>query len=357
MAPPDVDATPTQNAVPALADLSNASLGYAPSESGSGMSMSSVASGSSSPRKRELVLRSTSAYPLHRMEIKDIGHITSLMQDLARLNNGPVILHAMKARITTHEGFPDPPQDSWFLPGIPNETNEMDDEYIYRRVSSIRRHTSKCKTHMSHESSWNDSVHVQLLDIALGESEEDVMYENITQCRIYKELRDPDPFLKDAKVDYGIFVKPLEGSRLYTSIRDFKNLNFNNHVAHVMLSDERSTPIAISIETKNPKSNGELSGPAQLGTWVRAHFRHLETLPRVSKEDLPILPLVFVNGAEWRVDFAERRHDKMIIWESIKIGSSDSSHGCYVIIAALRRLAGWCRDEYIPWWERALAGL
>ncbi|RSL44538.1 hypothetical protein CEP54_014644 [Fusarium duplospermum] len=79
--------------------------------------------------------------------------------------------------------------------------------------------------------------------------------------------------------------------------------------------------------------------------------------PRVSTEGLPILPIVFVNGADWRVDFAERRRDRMIIWESIKIGSSDSSHGCYVITAALRRLAKWFRDEYVPWWERALAGL
>ncbi|KAL6366254.1 hypothetical protein LRP88_00099 [Fusarium phalaenopsidis] len=354
--PIDVDATPTQNA-PAFSELSNASLGYVPSESGSSMSMSSAASGSSSPRKRELVLRSAKEYPLQRREVKDIDKITALMRDLADLNNGQVIPHAMKARITEQEGFPNPPQDSWFLPVTSDETVMMNDEYIYRRICSIRRRTVKCKTRISHESSWNDSVHSPLLEIALDEGDEDVTYENITQCRIYPELRDPDPFLKDAKVDYGMFIEPHEGSRLYSLIQRFKFLNQNNRVAHVKLSDERNTPIAISIETKNPKSNGELSGPAQLGTWVRAHFRHLESLPRVSREGLPILPIVFINGANWRVDFAERRHDRMIIWESIKIGSSDSSHGCYVITAALRRLAKWCRDEYVPWWERALAGL
>ncbi|PNP74460.1 hypothetical protein FNYG_12205 [Fusarium nygamai] len=70
-----------------------------------------------------------------------------------------------------------------------------------------------------------------------------------------------------------------------------------------------------------------------------------------------MLPIIFVNGADWRVDFAQRTSDKLIIWESIQIGSTDSSHGCYAIIAALQRLAGWCRDEYAPWWEKALAGL
>ncbi|KAM6507105.1 hypothetical protein FALCPG4_018494 [Fusarium falciforme] len=202
---------------------------------------------------------------------------------------------------------------------------------------------------MSHESSWNDSVHSPLLEIALDEGDEYVTYENITQCRIYPELRDPDPFLKDAKADYGMFIGPPEGSRLYSSIKCFKSLNQNNRTAHIKLSDRGNTPIAISIETKNPKSNGELAGLAQLGTWVREHFRHLESLRRVSTEGMPILPIVFVNGADWRVNFAERRRNRMIIWGSIKIESPGSSHGCYVITAALRRLAKWCRDEYVPW--------
>ncbi|KAM6507106.1 hypothetical protein FALCPG4_018495 [Fusarium falciforme] len=110
--PIDVDANPTQNVTaPAFSELSNASLGYVPSESGSSMSVSSTASGSSSPRKRELVLRSAKEYPLERRAIKDIDKITPLMRDLASLKNGQVIPHAMKARITEQEGFPDPPLD------------------------------------------------------------------------------------------------------------------------------------------------------------------------------------------------------------------------------------------------------
>ncbi|EXL67929.1 hypothetical protein FOPG_15980 [Fusarium oxysporum f. sp. conglutinans race 2 54008] len=179
-----------------------------------------------------------------------------------------------------------------------------------------------------------------------------------TQCRIYPDLRDPDPFITDARIDYGIFFEPREDSSLYSAIKTFKARNENNRVAHVQLTDERDTPLAISIETKNPKSTGGgVAGPAQLGTWVRAHFRHLESLPRADPKNLTMLPIIFVNGADWRVDFAQRTPDKLIIWESIQIGSTDSSHGCYAIIAALQRLAGWCRDEYAPWWEKALAGL
>ncbi|KAK2469551.1 hypothetical protein H9L39_18822, partial [Fusarium oxysporum f. sp. albedinis] len=281
---PDPDATPRQKGAASLSDVS---LGYASSESGSNRSIP-ISSGSSSPRKRELELRNAKQYPLQRKRISaGIAQITPLMQDLAHLINGPTIPYNMKAKT--------------------------------------------------------------MLTIVLTTS---------TQCRIYPDLRDPDPFITDARIDYGIFFEPREDSSLYSAIKTFKARNENNRVAHVQLTDERDTPLAISIETKNPKSTGGgVAGPAQLGTWVRAHFRHLESLPRADPKNLPMLPIIFVNGADWRVDFAQRTPDKLIIWESIQIGSTDSSHGCYAIIAALQRLAGWCRDEYAPWWEKALAGL
>ncbi|KAF6514136.1 hypothetical protein HZS61_006392 [Fusarium oxysporum f. sp. conglutinans] len=311
---PDPDATPRQKGAASLSDVS---LGYASSESGSNRSIP-ISSGSSSPRKRELELRNAKQYPLQRKRISaGIAQITPLMQDLAHLINGPTIPYNMKARITTQESFPNPPLESWFMPPTTDQS------------------------------------------VALYESGQDgVSYENITQCRIYPDLRDPDPFITDARIDYGIFFEPREDSSLYSAIKTFKARNENNRVAHVQLTDERDTPLAISIETKNPKSTGGgVAGPAQLGTWVRAHFRHLESLPRADPKNLTMLPIIFVNGADWRVDFAQRTPDKLIIWESIQIGSTDSSHGCYAIIAALQRLAGWCRDEYAPWWEKALAGL
>lgn len=84
-----------------------------------------------------------------------------------------------KARITEQEGFPDPPLDIWFLPVTSDETVMANDEYIYRRICSILRRTVRCKTRMSHESTWNDSVHSPLLEIALDEGDEDVTYENM----------------------------------------------------------------------------------------------------------------------------------------------------------------------------------
>jgi hypothetical protein len=53
---------------------------------------------------------------------------------------------------------------------------------------------------------------------------------------------------------------------------------------------------------------------------------------------LPVLPLVFVYGASWSVDFAERRDGKTCIYESVTIGSTKTLQGCYHVQAALMRL-------------------
>ncbi|KAK2667884.1 hypothetical protein RAB80_017075 [Fusarium oxysporum f. sp. vasinfectum] len=115
----------------------------------------------------------------------------------------------------------------------------------------------------------------------------------------------------------------------------------------------------------NPKSTGGgVADPAQLWTWI---------FPRADPDSVPMLPIIFGNGDEWCVEFVQRTREMQVgfltffaicvltmsktIWESIQIGSTDSSHGCYAIIAALQRLAGWCRHEYALWWEKALPGL
>lgn len=112
----------------------------APSESASSMSMSSATSGSPSPRKRELVLRSAKEYPLQRKEIKDIDEITTLLRDLASLNNGQVIPYGMKV---------------CFSPS----------------------------------------------DVLFG-------YQLTSQGPHQGTRGFPNPFLKDAKVDYGMFIEP-----------------------------------------------------------------------------------------------------------------------------------------------------
>ncbi|KAK7428866.1 hypothetical protein QQZ08_004636 [Neonectria magnoliae] len=305
----DLDATPRVG----VPSLSSASMGNAEFESMSIKTSSSHQSGSMSPKKRELELRQATEYPLVRREIDGLDHPTPLMQDLARLRKGAIIPNSLKARMVRESSWNNPPEDKWFLSPATSEHDSANDDYIYRRLTLIVRKTAKCKKRLSHESGWNDSVHAPLLEIAFDDLEErHVSYQSVTHCRIYPELRDPNPFLSDTKIDYAILLEPSINSLLESSLRKYKALDRLNRVAHVQLSDEGNTPVAVGIETKSKKSNSAIAGPAQLATWLRAHFRHLESLPNSSADHLPILPVIFVDGADWRVDFAERTNDQMV---------------------------------------------
>jgi hypothetical protein len=96
------------------------------------------------------------------------------------------------------------------------------------------------------------------------------------------------------------------------SLRKYRSASRSNRVVHFQTSDEANTPVAISIETKSHSSNSAIVGPAQLATWLRAHFRHLESLPNSSADALPMLPVVFVDGTKWRVDFAVRTSNELV---------------------------------------------
>lgn len=133
-----------------------------------------------------------------------------------------------------------------------------------------------------------------------------------TQCHIYPEFRDSNPFLHDTKIDYAIFHNPPDGSALNLSLHRYRSLDRNNRVSCLQTSDEANTPLAIGIETKNNKANSAIGGPAQLDTLLRSHFRHLDSLPNASSQELPMLPVVFVNGANWRVDFAVRTETNLV---------------------------------------------
>lgn len=60
-------------------------------------------------------------------------------------------------------------------------------------------------------------------------------------------------------------------------------------------------PIAISVETKSQDGHGD-KARVQLATWVAAHFNRLEKLlENAGRRDveLPVLPLLVAEGAQW----------------------------------------------------------
>ena len=92
----------------------------------------------------------------------------------------------------------------------------------------------------------------------------------------------------------------------------------------------------------------------QLANWVRAHFRQLASVVGRRGHDpghqLPILPIIYVYGNTWRVDFAHRWDKKTMIYEGITVGDTHTVYGCYQVCAAIRRLAAWVKEDFRRWW-------
>ena len=241
----------------------------------------------------------------------------------------------------------------------------------WHRVLRVLDAARECKVGDYPESAWNSEVHSRVLRIALeGRKSTQVWYKDLTSARISE--RSLLPYIprfssKSKMVDYGIVIQPTEYSNLQTSIlrlyreRQLESVNQTdpNHV--------RFTPIAISIETKRAAIE-EDQAILQLNIWVSAHFAKLDALVGSyalnkkakaevkAKATMPFLPLVKVQGHDWKLLIAEKKTGSISIYGELAMGSTQSHLGVYQLLAALRRLAQWVNEEYRPWWVREILG-
>jgi hypothetical protein len=134
-------------------------------------------------------------------------------------------------------------------------------------------------------------------------------------------------------VDYGIVIQPPDKSTLEAVIErlcrerqlDSVNQTDTNHV--------RFMPIAISIETKRAAIE-EDQALLQLNTWVSAHFAKLARLvgshapnekasaEAKAKATMPALPLLIVQGHDWKFMIAEKHENQIAIYGGETIGST-----------------------------------
>jgi len=184
--------------------------------------------------------------------------------------------------------------------------------------------------------------------------------------------------LRENKVEYGIFLTPQmgrpDGAELATRLTTLNTQTKTGMrlINHFALSDAAPTPLAVSIETKSSATD-TMKGNVQLANWVRAHYRQLAVVAGLKAQQctgthgehggatlipsllVPMLPLVFVSGTIWRVDFALRRDNKTIIYTGPNVGNTHTLDGCYRACAAIRRLAEWAQEDYMAWWMEILS--
>ncbi|WPG98210.1 Hypothetical protein R9X50_00099700 [Acrodontium crateriforme] len=116
----------------------------------------------------------------------------------------------------------------------------------------------------------------------------------------------------------------------------------------------RYSPIAVSIETKTPGEGGD-SAQLQLNTWALAQIAKLRQLLNKTgnpSTKIPALPLVVVQGNDWKFFYLEDTGTKAKLWSHITLGDTGSVRGIYQVSTALQQLIEWSETIYRPWFEK-----
>ena len=186
------------------------------------------------------------------------------------------------------------------------------------------------------------------------------------------------PHTDGKMMDFGFFIAPdkLRSSKKNAAaikvIRTLRRVLPGGVINHTNSVALRNHPIAVSIETKPPRSqyeeddaeveNGctDRNMELQTGSWHVAHWALLARLTALSRgrlSALPFLPAVIVRNHEWSLAFSTREGDKTVLWLEYGFGSTATALGVYQIVWVLQRLAKWAEDEYWPWFRRHALGV
>ncbi|KAL9029904.1 MAG: hypothetical protein Q9196_001907 [Gyalolechia fulgens] len=237
----------------------------------------------------------------------------------------------------------------------------------WNAVLNIEAAAEECEVEDCAEASWNAEVHARILREALQGRwrSNNVWYRDMTTAKVFdKELLPKVPGIsaRSESVDFAIIVTPQESSLLGDALERKRVSMPSQTINQTDAAYVRNKPIAISMEVKRPAGNEDVS-VVELQTWVTAHYNMLMTLLRAKNAlgtvELPVLPLIQVQGHTWNLWIAEYKSAKkqIIIHRRISLGSTDTIVGIYQIIASVQRLARWVAEEYQLWWIQAILGV
>lgn len=219
--------------------------------------------------------------------------------------------------------------------------------FVQRHLHHVAGNVSLARS----EAAWNCNAHAPLLDEAWWHSRHrhSLRWENITTAAIEPKellpaLTASDTFASK-KVDFAVTLvldAVIERRLSRCGLTSLSQTTFE---------PLRYSPVAVSFETKLP---GESWADAnlQLNTWALAQVAKLKELlikagrPAVV---IPALPLVVVQGNEWKFLYLEVGPKQAWLWTKISLGDTDCARGVYQVIAALQQLMEWSESVYRPW--------
>src|SRR5580700_3061459 len=117
--------------------------------------------------------------------------------------------------------------------------------------------------------------------------------------------------MQSKMVDYALIISAPSDTSFQQRIIHTLKTTRSSSINHTAADYIRFTPIAISIETKRAAID-EDSANIQLGLWVCAHFARLRQLTS-GAVSLPVLPLLIVQGHQWKMMIAESVNVRHVI--------------------------------------------
>lgn len=159
-------------------------------------------------------------------------------------------------------------------------------------------------------------------------------------------------------VDYAISLTSLDLEEKIISALESESSATALSINHTFYTPLRSSPIAISIETKTPdRTRGEAK--AQLAVWGTAHLERLRRFleARKSPVDLPTLPLVHIAGVHWWLYYIRMDPKTGVtkMFGRYYLGDTKSLVDVYKLLCVIRCFAKWAVGAYRSWWDQCLA--
>ena len=195
------------------------------------------------------------------------------------------------------------------------------------------------------EADWNCIVHMSTMEWArrCSRHENQTCWRNITTANI-----EPESLLGvngPRRVDFGFIIRLEE------------RLRYRLHNHEVQLNQTRYGPVTegalvISVETKASATSAVPDAEAQLITWALAQIHQLHRLlQRAGQENVlvPPLPLLYVQGSEWRLWCLKDEADHASFYNVATFGNTGSVLGAYQAIAGLDALIDWAVEMWLPW--------
>lgn len=241
--------------------------------------------------------------------------------------------------------------------GLERATQEdgLDPNDVFDMVLEIKGAALNGRNSRSPESHWNDDVRLPLIRLALegfwkpkGIYYIDVSNAGIHDASLLSGLRPTVKKIKSKLVDFAMAIRPTED--LLDRINDLLGKTDSLSINHTDARCLRRKPIGLRIKTGRDGKD-EFESNIKLGVWVSAQFARMSQLNH-GNEDLPLLPLLMIQGHQWAFMIAHKVNaTRIVIYRDLSLEETRSILGIYQLLAAVRRLAQWLDEVLRPWFE------